>query len=125
MSAPLRWWDECPDCGVAVGEAHIRHCDVPRCRICGGQRFSCELDGIHRTAVPVRWTGQWPGDVECQEWGWFSKFVSDPSDPDGPRGEWVECDADDPDAGPDLDRLALEGARGNLKWDGERWWKKV
>lgn len=105
----------CPDCGVQVGENHAKNCDVPRCRVCGFQRLSCRLDGKHLTAKPVAWTGRWPGEVECEEFGLWSKWVLG-------KG-WIECSPDDPAAGPDVNTLGAMGARGELKWTGERWVK--
>jgi hypothetical protein len=46
------------------------------------------------------WTGTWPGEADCIRVGWYSKFTD--------RG-WVECGPDDPEAGPNLNRLHTEG----------------
>jgi hypothetical protein len=58
------------------------------------------------------WTGAWPGDVECVEFGWYAKLVA---------GGWVSCDPDDPGAQPDLNRLHRDA-----KWDRKlkRWVRK-
>jgi hypothetical protein len=53
------------------------------------------------------WTGEWPGDVECREFGWYCKR-------DGHRG-WVRCGADDPDATEDVNRLYRDA-----RWDKVR-----
>jgi hypothetical protein len=60
------------------------------------------------TAVggPLPWTGTWPGDAECVEYGWYSRWVEG-------RG-WVRCEATDEGAGPDLNRLAV-----STTWDTE------
>jgi hypothetical protein len=43
------------------------------------------------------WTGEWPGVVECREFGFWSYW----SDDDG----WVRCTADHPQASEDLNTL--------------------
>lgn len=63
----------CPDCAVAVGEAHIYDecdggCDVARCLVTGLQRLMCDLD--HDCGRDV-WTGWWPGLVDCERLGWM------------------------------------------------------
>jgi hypothetical protein len=66
--------------------------------------------------VPVReehdcgrdvWTGEWPGSAECREYGFWTRWDNTPHVRDGFTypGQWRECDADDPDAQPDLTRL--------------------
>lgn len=61
--------ETCHDCGVAPGELHKDGCDVERCPNCGAQRLSCDCkdDVMPR----LRWTGVWPGVMECQEFGWY------------------------------------------------------
>lgn len=114
----------CPDCGVAPGDAHTDHCDVARCLATGRQRLQCELDlsvleELFRAPVqkPAEhdcgqelWTGVWPGVAECEEFGWFSYF-REPA-PGERYGEWIRCGVDNPRAGADLNRLAIEGV-----WD--------
>jgi hypothetical protein len=56
------------------------------------------------------WTGEFPGDAEAREFGWFSRFV---------EGSWVKCTENDPDATPDLNRLYGGGA--NWDADAKRW----
>jgi hypothetical protein len=53
------------------------------------------------------WTGLLPGAVECREYGLWSKLIPD-------RG-WVPCQADDPGAYEDINRLVAES-----NWDRER-----
>jgi hypothetical protein len=61
-----------PDCGVAVGKAHISHrqggCDVARCLVTGLQRLSCTRHHNHGRDV---WSGGWPGDLDCEQLGWM------------------------------------------------------
>jgi len=51
------------------------------------------------------WTSEWPVVRECLEYGWFAK-----RNPAGPG--YIPCAADDPEAGPDLNRL-----RKDAIWD--------
>lgn len=56
----------CPDCATPIGHDHTSGCDVARCLATGSQRLGhgrCPCD-------PDVWTGQWPGDAECHEFGW-------------------------------------------------------
>lgn len=70
MSDDARKLRNCGDCGVKPGQLHKRGCDVERCPDCGTQRFSCECP--RRTAHPrLPWAGEWPGDAECREFGWY------------------------------------------------------
>ena len=86
----------CPDCGAKPGEQHTEWCDVERCPDCGGQLISCDCEGEF-TAPRVPWSGEWPGVMECREFGWYSKMV--------PGKGWCPCSKDDPEAGEDLNRL--------------------
>jgi hypothetical protein len=102
---------------MSPGFAHRENCDVARCMDCGGQRLMHELPtetlnqlapgaGDMRDSWPECnvgsdiWTGEWPGVVECVEYGWYAKFI--------PGEGWIECSEDDPEGHPDLNRLMVE-----------------
>ncbi|MGH8917910.1 MAG: hypothetical protein ACRDZY_09980, partial [Acidimicrobiales bacterium] len=58
---------QCPDCQVGIGHAHTEGCYVARCLASGLQR----LDHDQACCCPQDvWTGRWPGEVECAEFGW-------------------------------------------------------
>lgn len=95
----------CPGCGVTPNARHEDGCDVSRCPECGVQASQC---GAHLDAGQGTWTGEWPGDAECREWNWWTT-ITHPSD----KTETV----------PDLHRLLLAAALGEVHWDksGERY----
>ena len=62
----------CGDCAVKPGEPHTGGCDVARCLETGDQRLSCGEDHDHGRDI---WTGVWPGEAECIEFGWYSVFT--------------------------------------------------
>lgn len=103
----------CGDCGVPPGTAHIDGCDVARCMATGEQRLQCYLD--HDCGADV-WTGQWPGDAECQEFGWWVQ------DRCAEGLGFVPCAADAPGAVEDLNRLVYDA-----EWDvvAGRWRKRA
>ncbi len=85
---------ECPACKKPIREPHVEGCDIERCTRCKGQRLQCEC--ADHDPVAAAWDGAFPGVRECEARGWFVVFT-----PDG----WRTCDADTPDAAPDLNRL--------------------
>jgi len=96
----------CPDCAVPPGTLHEDDCDVARCANTGTQRLQCDCDEDEgdddcRTV----WTGTWPGEAECVEFGWYARFRPK-------EGGWLRCEKGDVDAGPDLNRLN----RGEAVW---------
>ena len=100
--------ERCPDCGVAVGERHRPGCDIERCPLCGGQLLSCACTGKELYGLPfIPWTGEFPGNSECREYGLYAKFV--------PNRGWVPCGKDEEGATEDLNRLHELGT-----WDAER-----
>jgi len=90
---------DCGECAAKPGEPHDDGCDVARCMQTGGQRLSCRQDHDHGQNV---WTGTWPGEAECREFGWLTA-----------------------DGGPDLGRL--HPMRGEARWDRRagRWVQRV
>ena len=105
---------KCHDCGANPGELHQRWCDTERCPLCGGQALQCfhahNCPNCHEAWISTEcdrdetvitndmllpWTGEWPGVMECREFGWYSYF--------GPP--WIRCEKDHPDAHEDLRRL--------------------
>jgi hypothetical protein len=122
----------CPDCGAKPDELHKSGCDVERCALCGGQLISCpcvyEVNGMNTNTLKqdhptiynegatgdmwvkyetevakvggsLPWEGEWPGTAQCIEFGWYSKFVAGQG--------WQKCTAEDPEASPDFNRLAV------------------
>jgi hypothetical protein len=88
-----KFQEQCPDCGVHVGEIHDWNCDVGRCMICGGQRLSCDCPETDESLDT--WTGYWPGTLECQEYGFWCYW----------NNGWYICDKDHPEAREDLNTL--------------------
>lgn len=111
---------DCGDCAVPPGTAHEGGCDVARCMATGLQRLSCDQNHPPMTeadpcGVDV-WTGEWPGDAECREFGWWVQ------DRCAEGLGWVPCAPDAPGATEDVNRLQMEAV-----WDVEagRWRKRV
>ncbi len=100
----------CPDCAVAAGIEHEEGCDVARCLENGWQRLTCAGFG-HDCGEDV-WTGDWPGDQECREFGWWVQ------DRCTEGLGWVPCAPDAPGAMEDLNRLHVEAvwSRESRRW---------
>lgn len=135
---PLEIQAKCPKCGVGIGQIHKSDCGLERCPFCGIQMIQdkciyeyfginvatmqAEHYDIYCNGLPddmmakydefvrphlIPWDGVWPGVRECREYGFWSKWV------DGTG--WVECDANDPEAREDLNKLAMLS-----KWDKDQ-----
>ncbi|MEU9120002.1 YgjP-like metallopeptidase domain-containing protein [Streptomyces sp. NPDC048506] len=91
--------DNCPDCSAPPGTLHADRCDIARCAFTGRQRAHCHPGNTCNTV----WTGQIPGQAECTEYGFYCR--------PGPGG-YEPCNADDPDAMQDFNRLYRE-----CRWD--------
>lgn len=96
----------CPDCAVKPGTLHEDGCDVARCANSGVQRLQCDCDG--EPSCNTTWTGRWPGDVECEEFGWWVRWTD--------HG-WEKCSADTGGATEDLNRLVMSPHTGETVWD--------
>jgi hypothetical protein len=66
----------CPDCGTEPGHPHEEGCDIERCSACGRQRLSCGCVGGHDKFF-ARWTGFWPGHLECLVLGLVCRWEPD------------------------------------------------
>jgi hypothetical protein len=104
----------CPDCAVPAGAAHDDGCDVARCLATGRQRLSCDGYDEHpdQGCGFDEWAGRWPGDAECEEFGWWVQ------DRCAEGMGFVPCAPDAPGAMHDLNRLYVDAV-----WDppARRW----
>jgi hypothetical protein len=95
----------CPDCAAKPGELHVAGCDVERCPVCGRQALSCGCDWSKEDEKRrIKWTGLWPGEAECEEYGLWCV---------GPP--WTPVPAGTPNAIHDLNRLYM-----SYKWDRQK-----
>lgn len=67
---------------------------------------------VESTGGRVPWSGEWPGALECREFGFWSKWVEG-------RG-WVECGPGEAGASESLNKLTYEACYGKIKWDKQR-----
>src|SRR5579859_7479562 len=66
----------CYECEVSPGQLHELGCDAEQCPYCGRHLLSCEHYLFGEVTPPpdtdrLPWTGEWPGEAECREYGWF------------------------------------------------------
>lgn len=99
--------ETCNDCGVLPGQPHDVRCDVARCLDTGQQRI--QYEGRDHDCGADVWSGEWPGDAECREFGWWVQ------DRCAEGMGWVPCAANAPGATEDLNRLAVDAV-----WSRER-----
>ncbi|WP_410658343.1 hypothetical protein [Amycolatopsis sp. lyj-112] len=59
----------CPDCHAEIGHVHHELCDVARCLATGLQRLGHDFETCQ--CPPDTWSGLWPGEAECLEFGWL------------------------------------------------------
>lgn len=96
----------CSDCLAKPGEEHAFGCDQEYCSDCGRQYITCDCN--FRAVPRLPHSVERHGFMECREFGWVLNFKL----VEGEDGEIVEvdCDKDDPDAFPDLNRLLRKEA---------------
>jgi hypothetical protein len=87
----------CHDCAVSPGEKH--------------------KDEESDLGWGEIWTGEWPGELECREFGLWVKNWDDRNP------GWVKTTAEDPVAIEDLNALHELAATGMVRWNGRRWVK--
>lgn len=121
----------CPDCAVEPGQVHEPGCDVARCKQTGNQALQCmgeddvaalvadgddpedyEAAQHPGSCLGTTWTGRWPGQVECEELGWWCVFT--------PGRGFTQVTAGTPGFRHDLNRLILAHCTGELVWNIER-----
>lgn len=89
---------------------------MERCTVCKGQALSCDCEEEERAGhdpEKAKWTGEWPGVLECQEKGWYA--IMDPTGKISTRsmGNWWPCTKDYPGAHEDLNRWSYFEQTGN------------
>jgi hypothetical protein len=72
--------DKCPEYKVKPGLPHLLGCDIERCSGCGCQLISCGCDHPHDPLFS-RWTGFWPGELECLGLGMLTLWKPDSHNP--------------------------------------------
>lgn len=132
----MRELGSCGDCGAKIGVLHDAGCDMETCPRCGGQAISCnciyEVNGMDQSTLEkthpriytdgptskmyekwdkewearrIPWAGEPHAAVACRQFGWYSKWIADSG--------WVTCEATDPEAREDLNRLFGGSAQWN------------
>jgi hypothetical protein len=75
----LRAPANCGACGVRPGQPHQPGCQIERCSFCGGQLLVCGCD--QHDEFFARWTGFYPGTLECIALGLLTTWSPDPERP--------------------------------------------
>ncbi|MCY0931169.1 DUF45 domain-containing protein [Streptomyces sp. H27-H1] len=88
--------DTCPKCHTRPGDLHTHWCGLAQCALTGRQRSGCTHPG---TTCLTLWSGRWPGQEECEEYGFYYRPGANGAEP---------CNADDEGAEHDLNRLYRE-----------------
>lgn len=102
-------FNSCPDCGAITGTLHFTLCDTARCLETGHQRLTC-AEG--HDCGKDRWEGRPSGSPECIKFGLYARFT---------ERRWVPCEAGDPGAMPDYNRLADSPAEFTWSRENKRW----
>jgi len=91
------------------------------CSVCKAQRLMCQAMGKdcdgHDPAAS-KWTGVWPGVLECQEKDWYSVFRPNIPERHSIGQTWWPCTKDYPGAGEDLNRWAYYSQTGKDQYEG-------
>lgn len=96
----------CPDCEVEIEQTHERLCQIATCLHNGEFAFYHQIgnpEAVHSDGDCELniWMGFLPGELEAALMGYWCK-------PDDSFSGYTICDADDPDAIPDVIRYTRE-----------------
>lgn len=75
LISPGNGLENCSVCNTSPGQLHEAGCTLERCPECGRHRFlSCDHSFSPRPdSVRLPWTGEYPGVMECREFGWYQQ----------------------------------------------------
>jgi hypothetical protein len=83
--------------------------------VCKAQRLMCasfKSDCPGHDPEASRWTGDWPGERECRERGWYAVMRPDLGACVPNTGNWWPCTKDYPGANEDLNRWSYVSQTG-------------